>query len=255
MIPTPTIPPLLAITRRISLLIVVLLFVTACRLSSDYFASLPVLLLHIEMLVDRSGSYPALATALASACGIATQLQPGDEMRARFITERSYGSNAVFLRVSLPHISESGGIVSPELKSQRDSVDRAIDAQRRHACGGLPPASKVRRASGTDVVGALAAAAAALRSAPSNARRVLVVASDLEDNIDGGNVRIDLTGVTVRFVAIESSHGRVEDIQRNVDRWSAKLIAMGATDVTLVPPGEQLDLAVLRTVSRDSTRR
>ncbi|MHB8839972.1 MAG: hypothetical protein ACYC7F_13595 [Gemmatimonadaceae bacterium] len=251
----PPFPPRRAVMDRTLLVIMLSLFATACGLPADFFAAVPVAVLHVEMLVDRSGSYPALATALASACRIAAQLQPGDGMRARFITERSYGSNAVFLRVNLPPVSEPGGIVSPERKLQRDSVDSAIAAQRRHACDELPVASKVRRASGTDVVGALAAAAGALRAAPSGARRVLVVASDLEDNIDGGKVRIDLSGVRVRFVAIESSHGRVEDVQRSVDRWTAKLLAMGASEVTLVPPGELLDLSVLRKTSPDTTRR
>lgn len=237
--------------------IAALLILVACKVSLSEFISAPPPALYVQMVVDRSGSYPAAAlkAALAEACLIAEQLQPGDAMRARFIGARSYSSDAVFMSVELPAASPTGGIVSPEMASQRDSLDRAIREQRRRACASLPRASKVARAGSSDVVGAVAAAAAALRTAPPRARRLLVISSDLEDNIDGGNVRIDLTNVAVRFVAIEASHGRLEDVQRNVDRWTARLSAMGASDVQLVPPGEQLDVAALRITPRDSTAR
>ncbi len=202
--------------------------------------------LSIDLSVDGTGSYArALPFVAAEAERVCLALEPGDQLTVRWITDRSYSAASVVTRVSRPVVANASRLQNPFLAAKARAAGQAA-AGWQGGCAAIAGLRNRPRAARTDVSGAVLAASGSLKTAPGGIRRIMVIASDLDENVAAGRVGFDLAGVTVVLFAPESSTGSVSELQRRVERWANLFTSMNADTVLVVPPGMPLPLDALR---------
>lgn len=203
--------------------------------------------LAIDISVDGTGSYAkALPFVAAETERVCLLLEPGDQLTVRWITDRSYSSAAVVTMVSRPAAAKASRLQNPFLAAKARTAEQSQASGWQAGCAAIRELRNRPRAARTDVTGAVLAAAGSLKAAPQAVRRVMVIASDLDENVAAGRVGFDLAGVTVVLLAPESSTGSVSQLQRRVERWAGLFSSMNADTVLVVPPGMPLSLDALR---------
>ena len=190
--------------------------------------------------IDDAGSYELWEQAKNIACRIVDQLQAGDILNCRRITESSYLDTCLILKLEMP-------VVEPEsnnpydrrtknLRSQQLSWIKSIKGQAHNRLSSLKRTNSKR----TDINGFLAAAADRFALAPKEYKRILILASDLEDNV-GYQPKVNLASAQVAVLGFQSSKDPVRT-QQVKQSWIKRLTEAGATRVVFLPLEEKFNL-------------
>lgn len=201
----------------------------------------------LTVLLDRSGSYQDFATAKRVAIGSASQLEPGDEIAVRWISDESYRPRELVLDRIIPVVRRVENAFDRAQKRQAQMDVLRAKASVHEVMKELseldPP-----RASYTDVWGSVLAAQEWFESIPCN-REVIVAVSDLRHN-RGALPELSLRGVEFIVAAFEHD-GDVYDTQR-VRAAAQALLERAGAKVTFLPPGR---IPRLRPAQRESEAR
>jgi hypothetical protein len=191
--------------------------------------------------IDDTGSYGLWEQAKSIACRVVDQLQPGDILNCRRITDSSYLDTCLILKLAMPLIEELGNNNPFDRKAKRvmRQQDSGIKALKREACNrlsGLRSTNSKR----TDIYGFVAAAADRFALAPKEHKRILILASDLEDNV-GYQPKMNLAGAQVAVLGFQSSKDPVKT-QRVKQSWTKRFTEAGATRIVFLPLEEKFNL-------------
>lgn len=181
--------------------------------------------------IDRSASYD-FTTPGRRACAREILLaQAGDEVIVRFISDRSYRAEEVVTHLRLPAVAQCRNPFDLRCKAAEKRGRRVATQLRARALEELRRVPTAARA--TDIIGLLLAAEDHFDATPATARRKLVIASDLHDNV-GQRILPNLLGVDVIIVALESD-ADVVAARALRNRWAAFLYRARARQVRFVP--------------------
>ena len=221
-------------------------FVTCCLpacarpVSTDAPSSEPLV---VEALLDVSGSYPALPAAVETLVQIARQLEPGDVLTVRQLAERSHGGAATLFSIELPAVPQVRSRFDPAADFARAEALKSLDARRDSAEDQLRQLVSRRRATRTDIVGGVAAAAEAIRYRTSMhpGKALILLFTDGEDTGPNRAVTaLDLSGIAVAFLDFESAKP-LAAVQASREFWEQRIRDEWLADrVVFVPSGEPL---------------
>ena len=191
--------------------------------------------------IDDTGSYELWEQAKNIACRIVEQLQPGDTSYCRRITDSSYLDACLILRLQLPLIEDPGNNnpfdrKAKKIKRQQQS---RVDTLKKETCTRLSvlrPTNSKR----TDIYGFVAAAGDRFTLASLDHKGILILASDLEDNV-GYQPKVNLSGVQVAVLGFQSSKDPVKT-QRVKQSWTQKFTEAGAKRIVFLPLEEKFSL-------------
>lgn len=191
--------------------------------------------------IDDTGSYRLWDQAKTIACRIVDQLQPGDTFNCRRITESSYLDTCLILKLEMPLIEEQGNNNPFDRKAKKVTrqQESGINALKREACNRLSALRPIN-SKRTDIYGFVAAAADRFALASKEQKHILILASDLEDNV-GYQPKVDLAGTRVAVLGFQSSRDPVK-MQRLKQIWTKKFTEAGAARVVFLPLEEKLNL-------------
>lgn len=180
--------------------------------------------------VDRSRSYQRPERALERCAAEIERARPGDRVAVYLIGANSYLSDAQIASVEIPRLSacDPNNPFDPACRQRQEQLEARIKRATASALRDLRP----RPAQATDLWGFFAVAAEQFAASDSSARRVLLIATDLEDTVDY-EVRPDLSGVRVEIFGYQPhtpDPARALEQQR---RWFQRLRELGASSVTL----------------------
>ena len=172
--------------------------------------------------LDDTGSYAARSKAISIGQQIIAQLQPGDVMYARRITDSSYGDKGHIFRVEIPQVP---GRPSNQLDRRawlryQAALKRAklVKLQAMTQLSRLEPS----RAKKTDIYGFVAAASERFElEEQGGAEKLLIISSDMSDNT-GRKVRPKLTGVKILVVGWQAGDDPAKS-QRLKKYWAKQL--------------------------------
>jgi hypothetical protein len=195
----------------------------------------------IVLGIDETGSYKLWPQVKNAATVIIKQLEPGDIFYFRRITDASYLDSCTIFRLELPVIEESknDNPFNRKSKNRKSSQIMRINSLKREALHRLA-AVKFTNAKRTDIFGFLAAAGDRFSLAPKSFHRLLIIASDLKDNI-GYKAKLDLSGAYVAVIGFQTSKDPAET-QRLKDYWIKKLNHAGAVKVIFLSIEEKFSL-------------
>jgi len=191
--------------------------------------------------IDDTGSYELWDQAKSIACRIVDQLQPGDILNCRRITDSSYLDTCLILKLEMPVFEEQGNSNPFDRKAKKITrqQDSGIKALKREACNRLSALRSIN-SKRTDINGFVAAAADRFALAPKEHKRILILASDLEDNV-GYQPKVNLAGAQVAVLGFQSSKDPVKT-QRVKQSWTKKFTEAGATRIVFLPLEEKFNL-------------
>jgi len=191
--------------------------------------------------IDDTGSYELWEQAKNIACRIVDQLQPGDILNCRRITDSSYLDTCLILRLGLPLIEEPGNNNPFDRRAKKVTrhQESGINALKREACNRLSGLRSIN-SKRTDIYGFVAAAGDRFALASKEYKRILILASDLEDNV-GYQPQLNLAGTQVAVLGFQSSKDPVKT-QRVKQSWTKRLTEAGATRIVFLPLEEKFNL-------------
>ncbi len=187
----------------------------------------------IVVAIDFSGSYKLLNQAKDMLCWIIEKLRPGDILYCRAITDSSYLDNCSIFRLEIPALKEyhDDNPFDRKSKNQRSRELFQINMMKKEACNKLSvsPFTKVMK---TDVYGFLAAASDKFALIPYGYQRILIIASDLQDNI-GYDVKPQLARVNVAITGFQNDKDPSKTLKFK-SRWVKYLSEAGAAKIVFL---------------------
>jgi len=191
--------------------------------------------------IDDTGSYGLWDQAKNIASRIVDQLQPGDIFNCRRITDSSYLDTCLILKLEMPLFEEQGNNNPFDRKAKRviRQQESGMKALKREACN-LLSSLRTINSKRTDINGFVAAAADRFALAPKEYKRILILASDLEDNV-GYQPKLNLAGAQVAVLGFQSSKDPVRT-QQVKQSWIKRLTEAGATRIVFLPLEERFNL-------------
>ncbi|MBM4305188.1 MAG: hypothetical protein FJ115_00040 [Deltaproteobacteria bacterium] len=190
--------------------------------------------------IDETGSFTMRERGLSLAVSMIRDLDGGDVLYARRITGRSYNDDCSLFRLKVPPIPPA-----PANKFDRRAHlewerqvkrARAVQAEAISILSNLSPV----RAPKTDIWGFLAAAADRFKIEDGTDMRMIILASDMHDNV-GCRIPLDLLGSVVVVVAFESKENAAST-QKLKSYWTQTLKSCKAQKVIFLPPDSQFSL-------------
>jgi hypothetical protein len=195
--------------------------------------------------IDESGSYKLWNPVKKTIMGLIRHLKPGDILYLRRINAASYLDICTIFRLEIPKISgpESVNPFDRKAKIYRASLIKHINSLKEEACQRF---SKVKFTSSkyTDIYGFLAAASDRFNLAPKEFQRMLLVASDLKDNV-GHKAKYDLTDAYVAVIGFQSSKNPAET-QKHKSNSTQEFIAAGAKKVIFLSVEEKFSVNLFK---------
>lgn len=195
----------------------------------------------IVMGIDSTGSYDLWEEAKNLACSVVSQLKPGDIFYLRTITDKSFLDECSVFRLELPNI---------ELPDTDNPFDRKARKQKRLILYQLnqiksQAAAKIMKlnnvgAKYTDISGFLAAASDKFARYSKDRLPILIIASDLLDNIRY-KPEINLYKAQVEIVCFEV----FKDPQKTynfMSKWRVSFKKMKANDTRFIRSDERFRL-------------
>ena len=187
--------------------------------------------------VDDTGSYKLWNQAKNMALQVIQQLQPGDIFYCRRINEASYLDDSIIFRLELPCV-DNANIDNPFdrrskrlLRSRMGQINR-IKREAYEKMAAILPTNAGR----TDINGFFAAAMDRFSVASKEYQRVLIIASDLQENVNY-NVELDLKGVQVLVLGFQTTEDPAET-QRLKNKWIETFTRAGVGKVLFLSPEE-----------------
>jgi len=195
--------------------------------------------------LDATGSYALVSQAQEYAAQqLARDSRPGDVWFFRRISDRSYDESAAILTVRLP--SAPAPVTNPfdrASRARQQAAFRRLEQVRRAAADQLR-AFRAPSAPCTDIMGFLAKAGELLQGAPKDAERIVIIASDLADNI-GRKAEVNLAGT--RVIVNMFQGGANPQAAQGIRRfWRDRLTRWGAREVSFLDPSQALVAEVLK---------
>lgn len=180
--------------------------------------------------VDRTGSYELVKPGLQIAARLVQQVNPGDVMVFRWISDVSYLPGELFAELSMPpHVIEDvHNQFDMRAKRRRAEALTQVQALRASTIARLN-AQEPKVARRSDIKGFIAAAADAFGERGGDAERWLYLATDLEDNVRY-SVKPDLHDVHVVVFAFQPEANPAESAKVKA-RWEKFFKEMGAVSV------------------------
>lgn len=179
--------------------------------------------------IDRSGSFQNLLETGKQVCAeTIRKAGPGDEIVLRWISEASYLADQNFIAHYV--IPAGGGCGDNPFDEACAAEERAVEAAKQAT------AQEIRRlqaprASKTDIYGFFQKASDVLRHVPPDAERVIIVASDLVDNVRFRVAPGHLDGIQIEVHGFEPSADPYEVSQAR-DAWTQYFNENGAASVS-----------------------
>lgn len=191
--------------------------------------------------IDESGSYKLWNQVKKLIMRMILQLEPGDIFYIRRITDASYLDNCTIFRLEIPKIKESDNAnpFDRKAKIRRASVIHQINSLKKEACQRLADL-KFTNSRRTDVHGFLVASGDRFNLAPKDFQRILLIASDLKDNVRY-KANYDLTGAHVAVIGFQSSKSPAET-KKHKAHWIKKLTNAGASKVIFLSVEEKFSV-------------
>jgi len=231
---------------RLSMLtVLVALLLLGAGLALGQTATEPAAARWIVYGLDTTGSYALVSQAQQRAAEqLARDSRPGDVWFFRQINDRSYDESAAILTVRLP--SAPASVTNPfdrNARTRQQAANRRLEQVRRAAADQLR-AFRAPSAPRTDVVGFLAKAGELLQGAPKDAERIVMIASDLADNI-GRKAEVNLAGA--RVIVNMFQGGANPQAAQGIRRlWRDRLTRWGAREVSFLDPSQALVAEILK---------
>jgi len=192
--------------------------------------------------IDETGSYGLWEQAKSMVVRIIEQLRPGDIFYCRSITDASYLDKYTIFRLEIPFIEETENENPFDRKSKNLHRSQVFQNNllKREACSRLA-AVRYTNAKKTDIYGFLSAASDRFNLAPKGSQRILIVASDLKDNVGYSKIKLDLSGVQVAIIGFQSSKDPIKT-RRLKNKWIKRLTQAGAVKVVFLSVEEKLTM-------------
>jgi len=196
--------------------------------------------------LDKTGSYDIAAAGREQAARLVlASAEPGDTWFFRWIERDSYNVQAAIFTLRLPFLPQK-----PENPFDRRSRAAwqmkmaSINNLKRQAAQRLialqpEPGYSTKM---TDIWGFLAKALELLANVPDGGEKVIVMASDLEDNM-GRRVPLNLKRVHVVVLALQSGNEPAK-AQRKKEFWTNAFKDSGASFVRFLDPSESPEYAI-----------
>ena len=194
--------------------------------------------------LDETGSYDYRPKAIEIAKGVIKDLDPGDVLYFRRITEDSYSQGAHVFRLEIPAaLPEPGNKFDPRARAAwKKSLAKAEQAK----AASIEYLSKlpVINPSHTDIWGFFVAASERFAIEGGNAIPIIIVATDGDDNVRR-KATANLGGVKIYLAGFEggSDPRRTRALR---DRWSKNLTEMKAASVIFLPPDAMFTIKTIR---------
>ncbi len=210
--------------------------------------------LYVQFLMDATESYaPMRPRAMREARHACRALLPGDRLVLRLINQRAFASEAMLSDVSRPRV-ETSRLDNPRLREEKAARIAVGDSSWRAGCDLLDSLTLPKRRSRLDLLGAITAASLSGSAVDTSVRRVVVIATDLEEPVEGNRLIAGLHGIRVVMLGVESAVDRLAELGRRRREFERLLQAAGARDVRMIAPGEGIDLDDLRTPYDEAAR-
>jgi hypothetical protein len=180
--------------------------------------------------IDESGSYKLREQAKKLIARVINELEPGDILYLRRINDLSYLDNCSIFRLELPALKrpKTNNPFDRKTKRLRKSQIFHINSLKKEAIKRLADIN-FKVAKNTDIYGFLAASNDRFNLAPQNYQRILIIASDLKDNVRH-KINLDLSEAYVAIVGFQNSKNPQES--RNLKKhWTTKFMKSGAAKV------------------------
>lgn len=191
--------------------------------------------------LDETGSYSFREKSIAVASRVISDLKPGDVFYARRITHSSYNDDCNIFRLNLPEVGEPPqNRFDKRARHAWQSKVSVIEGLKGEAANALARLAPVK-AKKTDIWGFFAAAADRFRAeCRGDCSRVIVIASDMKDNVNRESA-MDLAGAIVLVAGFES--GDDPALARKIMQgWTKSLQKHGVSAVEFLPPDYPLTL-------------
>jgi hypothetical protein len=183
--------------------------------------------------IDESGSYKLREQVKRLIARVINELEPGDILYLRRINDSSNLDQCTIYRLELPTLEKSkfDNPFDRKTKRLRKSHTVHIHSLKKEAIQRLIDI-KFKVAKHTDIYGFLAASNDRFNIAPQDYQKILIIASDLKDNVRH-KVNLDLAGAYVAVVGFQNSKNPQES--RNLKSgWTKKFINSGAAKVVFL---------------------
>jgi hypothetical protein len=188
----------------------------------------------IVLGLDETGSYTFRSKAIDIAAGVIGEMQPGDVLYVRRITDKSYDDACAVFRLSIPEVSPPPrNRFNPRERQAWEQGLRMVEMLKAKAVQALKELAPVK-AKKTDIIGFLKAAEDRFRIEPSGTfSPIVVITSDMQDN-RGLKVSLDLVGAEIWIAGFQPTDDPVATGKAKSE-WQRKLQAGNASKVTFVP--------------------
>jgi hypothetical protein len=180
--------------------------------------------------IDATGSYKLREQAKNMVARVINELEPGDILYLRLINENSYLDNCTIFRLELPALNrpKSDNPFNRKAKRLRKSQIFHINSLKKEGLQRLADIT-FKVAKNTDIYGFLAASNDRFNLAPQDYQKILIIASDLKDNVRH-KVNLDLSGAYVAIVGFQNSKNPQESRSLK-NNWTKKFMQSGAAKV------------------------
>mgnify|MGYP001812752900 CR=1 FL=1 len=180
--------------------------------------------------IDESGSYKLREQAKKLIARVINELEPGDILYLRRINDSSYLDSSTLFRLELPALQRPKTNNPFDRKANRTRKFHTIhvNSLKKEAIQRLADI-KFKVAKHTDIYGFLAASNDRFNLAPQDYQKILIIASDLKDNVRH-KVNLDLSGAYVAVVGFQNSKNPQES-RTLKNHWIKKLMQSGAAKV------------------------
>lgn len=195
--------------------------------------------------IDESGSYKLWNPVKKTIMSLIRQLEPGDILYLRRINAASYLDDCIIFRLEIPKLTGPKNInpFNRKEKIYRASLIKHINLLKEEACQRFSQV-KFTNSKYTDIYGFLAAASDRFNLAPKKSQRILLIASDLKDNV-GQKAKYDLTDTYVAVIGFQSSKNPAET-RKHKEHWTQKFTAAGAEKVIFLSVEEKFSVNLFK---------
>lgn len=196
----------------------------------------------VIMAIDDTASYGLWNEAKNIACQIINQLKPGDLFYLRKITDESYSDGSFLFRLELPRLPESNydnpfDQKAKKLKKLFEYRVLTLKAEAMKRITAVQPS----QAGQTDIFGFLSIAAEKFQIVNYKYKRLICIASDMQENVGRYKPEIDLSGTYIAIVGFQPMKDP-QKTQSFKEDWIKTFQKAGAVQTVFIRADETIDL-------------
>jgi len=195
--------------------------------------------------IDESGSYKLWNPVKKTIVSLIQHLNPGDILYLRRINSASYLDDCTIFRLEIPKITgpENVNPFDRNAKIYRASLIKHINLLKKKACQKFSEV-KFTGSKHTDIYGFFAATSDRFNLAPKKLQRILLVASDLKDNV-GHTAEYDFQDAYVAVIGFQSSKNPAET-RKHKAHWTQKFTHAGAKKIIFLSVEEKFSVNLFK---------